>query len=171
MIGQVHHLVDLLSEQGDDRYVDPVRLPLVPVVEARAKRMCYATLKGKEGFVPPRTGAERYFDHRMKDPDYAEAYDLARARIDAVDDVIRALDERRTAFGLSKADLARRAGLQPEAVRRLFSSGTHNPTLSTISALVAALDAELRLVEPRVPTASPGDAVQKDTQTVDPRTT
>lgn len=109
--------------------------------------------------MPPRTGAENYFENRMRDPEYADAYRHARVRVDAIDNLIRALDERRLSVGLSKADLARRAGLQPEAVRRLFGSGTHNPTLGTVSALVAALDAEL-LVEARASTSSRGDAAR-----------
>lgn len=97
----------------------------------------------------PRTGAERYFVDRHRDPEYADAYESARARIDAIDTLLRALDERRVELDLSKADLARRAGLQPEAVRRLFSNGAHNPTLSTLSSLAAALDAELVIRERR----------------------
>jgi len=49
-----------------------------------------------------RTGAERYFTERMKDSAYAEAYRHAKTRIDAVDIVIRSLDERRCEFGWSK---------------------------------------------------------------------
>ncbi len=100
-----------------------------------------------------RTGAERYFDRRMRDPEYAESYRRARSRIEAVDEVIRALDERRTELDLSKADLARRAGLKPEVVRRLFSAGPHNPTLSTVSALLGALEVEL-VVRKRRPSPS-----------------
>jgi transcriptional regulator with XRE-family HTH domain len=96
----------------------------------------------------------------MKDREYADAYTGARARVDAVDHLVRELDELREAFGLSKADLARRAGLRPEAVRRLFSSGSHNPTLSTISALGAALGAELRVVPSTRPTSARAGGVR-----------
>ena len=57
---------------------------------------------------------------------------------------MRALDERRRELDLTKADLARRAGVKPEAVRRLFSAESPNPTLSTLLALTGALDLELR---------------------------
>lgn len=90
-------------------------------------------------------GTERYLNSRLSNPEYEAAYHRARKKIDAVDSVIRALDEQRERLNLSKADLARRAGLQPEVVRRLFGAGTHNPTLSTISALAAAVDAKLIL--------------------------
>lgn len=92
----------------------------------------------------PRTGAERYFAERLEDTGYRDAYDGARERIHQVDLVIRVLDDRREELGLSKADLARLAGVKPEAIRRLFSSDRPNPTLSTLVALTSALDLELR---------------------------
>jgi DNA-binding phage protein len=92
----------------------------------------------------PRTGAERYLAQRLSDPEYRAEFDRARARIDQVDTLIRALDDRRTELKLSKAELARRADIKPEAVRRLFSADHPNPTLSTLVALAGALDLELR---------------------------
>src|SRR6266545_3821226 len=91
----------------------------------------------------PRTGAERYLAGRLEDPDYRAAYEQARERIDQIDAVIRTLDERRTELNLTKAELARRAGVKPEAIRRLFSAETPNPTLATLVALAEALDLEL----------------------------
>ncbi len=106
--------------------------------------VCYA-LTVERASMKARSGAERYFDQRMKDPACAAAYRRARTQVDAIDGLIRALDERRMALDLSKAELARRAGLRPEAVRRLLSAGSHNPTLSTVSALATALDVQLIL--------------------------
>jgi len=97
----------------------------------------------------PRTGGERYLTERLSDPEYREAYQMARDRIDQVDRVIRAFDARRNELNLTKAELARRAGVKPEAIRRLFTSENPNPTLSTLVALAAALDLELR-PEPRI---------------------
>lgn len=91
----------------------------------------------------PRTGAERYFADQQQDPEYRAAYDEARRRIDQVDAIVRALDQRREALGLSKAELARRADLAPEAVRRLFSVDSPNPTAITLAALADALELEL----------------------------
>ena len=91
-----------------------------------------------------RTGAERYFDERLEDAEYREVYDDTRKRIRQVDVVIRAFDERRKELGLTKAELARRAGVKPEAIRRLFSADEPNPTLKTLVALASALDLELR---------------------------
>lgn len=91
-----------------------------------------------------RTGAEQYLAERLEDPEYRDAFDSARERIHQIDFVIRSLDERREDLGLSKAELARRAGLKPEAIRRLFSADQPNPTLNTLVALASALDLELQ---------------------------
>ena len=89
------------------------------------------------------TGAERYFEARRENADYEREYQAARRRIDQIDSVIRMLDERRSNLELSKAELARRADLRPEMVRRLFSAEGPNPTLATLVALTEALDLEL----------------------------
>ncbi|HEU5002770.1 MAG TPA: helix-turn-helix transcriptional regulator [Actinomycetota bacterium] len=100
------------------------------------------------------TGAERYFAGRMLDPAYASAYEEARARVSFIDGLMGELDRERRRSNLSKAELARRAGLRPEAVRRIFSKTPANPTLATIYALAKALDSELKLVTPK-PTVDP----------------
>lgn len=97
-----------------------------------------------------RTGAERYLARRLEDPGYRKAYEQAKERIGQIDGVIRALDERRAELNLTKADLARRAGVKPEAIRRLFSAEKPNPTLNTLVAVAGALELELR-PEPRRP--------------------
>lgn len=90
------------------------------------------------------TGAERYLAARLSDPEYRTAYDAARSRIDQIDAVLRVLDERRAALHLTKAELGRRAGIKPAAIRRLFSAQRPNPTLDTIVALAGVLDLEIR---------------------------
>ena len=91
-----------------------------------------------------RTGAERYLAARLDDPEYQRAHAEARERIERADAIIRALDDRRRALDLTKADLARRAGIEPAAIRRLFSAEHPNPTLSTLVALSIALGLELQ---------------------------
>jgi N6-adenosine-specific RNA methylase IME4/DNA-binding Xre family transcriptional regulator len=59
-------------------------------------------------------------------------------------DVLFALESERIKQRLTKSDLARRAQLQPAAVRRIFSGGA-NPTLSTLSALARALKCEVHV--------------------------
>lgn len=90
-----------------------------------------------------RTGAEHYFAERLKDPNYRQAYEEARERIEQIDSVIRTFDARREELHLTKAELARRAGVKPEAIRRLFSAEKPNPTLTTLVALAGALDLEI----------------------------
>jgi transcriptional regulator with XRE-family HTH domain len=92
----------------------------------------------------PRTGAERYLARRFDDDEYRDAYDRAAERIQQIDEVIRALDDRRVELDMSKAELARRAGVKPEAIRRLFSAQRPNPTLGTLVALAGALGLRLR---------------------------
>jgi DNA-binding phage protein len=89
------------------------------------------------------TGAERYFARRAESRTYADAYLEARRRVDQIDGLVRALDDRRSALGMTKAELARRSALAPEAVRRLFSAGNPNPTISTITAIADALGMDL----------------------------
>ena len=97
----------------------------------------------------PRTGAEHYLATQRKSPKYRAAHDRARSRIGQIDTMVRALDDRRMALGLTKAELARRADLAPEAVRRLFTIEAPNPTIVTLVALAEALDLDLT-VAPRL---------------------
>ena len=89
------------------------------------------------------TGADKYFARRSTEPGYVEAYDAARRKIDQIDRLVRALDSRREALGMTKAELARRADLTPEVVRRLFSADSPNPTIGTLTALADSLGLEL----------------------------
>lgn len=91
----------------------------------------------------PRTAAERHLGERLAEPEYRRAYERARNRIDQADGIVRALDARRVRLDLTKAELARRADMKPEAVRRIFSMHNPNPTLTTLVALADALDLEL----------------------------
>jgi DNA-binding phage protein len=106
------------------------------------------------------TGAERYIDEQLQDPAFRAGYDVARREVDSVDRVIRALDARRAELGLSKAELARRAGMTPDVVRRLFTSGRSNPTLRTVAALGAVLGLSMSVVDAVTPAgAGTGAAV------------
>jgi ribosome-binding protein aMBF1 (putative translation factor) len=90
-----------------------------------------------------RTGAERYIERQKRDPEYREAYEDAARRIRQVDELVRALDNARERQGMTKAELARRAGMAPEVVRRLFTAEAANPTAATLVALADVLDVEL----------------------------
>ncbi len=86
-----------------------------------------------------------FFDEQMSDPEYAAEVVAERARIDAVDGILRRLDEEREQQGLSKADLARLADKKESFVRRLLTSSGSNPTLETVVALAHELDLEVTL--------------------------
>jgi ribosome-binding protein aMBF1 (putative translation factor) len=66
--------------------------------------------------------------------------------VDAVDRLVRALDEARIRTGMSKAALARKISAKPEVLRRLFTVKAPNPTLSTTIKLADALGYNLHLV-------------------------
>ncbi|GED97199.1 helix-turn-helix domain-containing protein [Gordonia crocea] len=80
-----------------------------------------------------------------RDPEFARAYAAETARIEAIDSIINALDEARDTEKLSKAALARAIGSDASTVRRLLSSESVNPTLSTIAEVAAALGMKVTL--------------------------
>jgi len=98
----------------------------------------------------PKTGFDKYVAGRMKDPTFA-AHSHVAAKIDVTDKLVRALDSIRLANGMSKAELARRISAKPEIVRRLFTTRSPNPTMSTIIAITKALGLHLILVPNRRP--------------------
>jgi ribosome-binding protein aMBF1 (putative translation factor) len=91
----------------------------------------------------PRTGAERYIATQKRDPAFREAHGEAARRIRQIDELIGALDDARERRGLTKAELARRAGMSPVVVRRVFTAEGATPTAATLVALADALDVEL----------------------------
>lgn len=93
-----------------------------------------------------KTGFDKFVAEQMKSPSFEAGYAEARAQIDAVDRLIRALDDARVELGMSKADLARRISSKPEIVRRLFTADGQNPTLGTIVKLAAAVGYKLELI-------------------------
>ena len=86
-----------------------------------------------------KTAFDRDVERDVRDPEYRAAYRLARARIDAIDGLVRGLDSARVAQDVSKAELARRMGVTPEVIRRLFSADSPNPTMKTVVAAAQAL--------------------------------
>lgn len=94
------------------------------------------------------TAFDRDFVRDMKDPEFRDAYERARSRIDAIDRVINELDSVRERQGLSKAELARRIGVSDAVIRRLFSADERNPTMKTIVEVADVLGLELRVTPP-----------------------
>jgi ribosome-binding protein aMBF1 (putative translation factor) len=93
----------------------------------------------------PRRDAEMDRDHarRRGAAGSESAYREARRRIERIDGLVVALDERRKALGMSTAELARRTRLAPEVVRGLFSVGGLNPSIGTLMVIADALELEL----------------------------
>ncbi len=63
--------------------------------------------------------------------------------------MLDALDHERVAQGLSKAELARRSGLDPVTLRRLLTSPKSNPRLETLVAIAYGLGLEI-ILRPKV---------------------
>lgn len=101
----------------------------------------------------PRTWYEARSRERMRDPVYAAAYREARAEIDAVDALVRELDDERKRQGLTKAALAERSGVPAMSLRRLFTAEDPDPKLSTIMPISQALGRPLGL--PKAPAIQP----------------
>ena len=97
----------------------------------------------------PRTGFDKFVESKMKDATFAASYKAAKAEIDAVDQIVRALDQARLDLGMTKADLARSISAKPEIVRRLFTGEGANPTMATVVKLAEALNLRLELVPNR----------------------
>jgi DNA-binding phage protein len=93
-----------------------------------------------------KTAFDLDFEKNMGDPEFRTAYERARARIDAIDQLVRTLDAERAAQKIPKAELARRMGVPPEAVRRLFSTDRPNPTMKTVVAAAEALGLKVQAV-------------------------
>ncbi len=91
-----------------------------------------------------KTGFDKYVRAQMRDRRFASAYREARAEIDAVDGLMRQLDEARKRARLSKADLARRVSAPQESVRRLLTAKRTNPTLQTVVRLARAVGLRVR---------------------------
>lgn len=87
------------------------------------------------------TASTFWDDHAedLKDPEYLRHLVLGRERIATADALVNVLDDAREKAGLSKVALAVRVGMNPPAVRRLFTTRGGNPTLGTLVTIATAL--------------------------------
>jgi len=111
-----------------------------------AERNFYVTLITVMPRRTQKTGLDKFFDAQMKSPSFAKSYAAARAELDAIDTMVRALDAAREKSGMTKAGLAAAIEARPEVVRRLFTQKNPNPTLSTLVRLAAVLGYRVQLV-------------------------
>lgn len=85
------------------------------------------------------------FDVGMEDPEFRDEFLRQHARTRTLDRIVNALEERREALGVSKADLARHVHDSPPAVRRLLTASNVNPTLATLVDVAGALGMRVAL--------------------------
>ncbi|MBI2592443.1 helix-turn-helix transcriptional regulator [Candidatus Saccharibacteria bacterium] len=77
----------------------------------------------------------------MKDPEFKAEYDALEEEFSLAEEFIKARLERK----MSQAELAKKAGMQQEAIARLESFDS-NPTRKTLSKVAKALDKKISLV-------------------------
>src|SRR6266536_334654 len=87
---------------------------------------------------------------KLADPAAREQYERTRRAVILTRQILQLVDSERERAGLTKAELAQRAGTNPAAIRRLLTSGSSNPTLRTLLVVFDALGLEFSL-KPRKP--------------------
>jgi ribosome-binding protein aMBF1 (putative translation factor) len=101
---------------------------------------------------------DRRMARRLADPATRAEFELELRRVREIDRVVNELDVLRVTLGMSKAELARRIGKNPAAMRRLFTAGSANPRLSTLVDVAGELGVEIQFVVPSDAAGSPGTA-------------
>lgn len=81
----------------------------------------------------------------VKTPELRQQYERTKHTITSTRQVLMEIDDERQRAGLSKAELARRIGMTPSVIRRLFSSKSSNPSLGTVINMAGALGMEIEL--------------------------
>ena len=85
-------------------------------------------------------------DSVLTDPELKAEHDREVAMYLGVSDLLNQLEELRVSAGMTKADLARAAGMQPSNLRKLLSTGEKNFEIGTLVKLANALGASLNLI-------------------------
>lgn len=88
---------------------------------------------------------ERFRAELLEDPEAREEYERTRRSVAELRRILQTVEGERQQAGLSKADLARRVGVEPAAIRRLLTSETSNPTFRTLLGIFDALGLQLTL--------------------------
>jgi ribosome-binding protein aMBF1 (putative translation factor) len=84
---------------------------------------------------------EQRLKRRMQNPDFAAGY----RDMDAEISLMTALDQARETLHVSKEDLAARMGRRRESISRLLNAQEANPTLETITEMLAAIHVEMAI--------------------------
>jgi len=109
------------------------------------------------------TASERWVAKRLKTSEARAEVAKMRAEIDIVDQLVRALEDRRAALGLSKVELARRISGDRGSLQRLLTAGG-NPTLETYVGIAKALGCTVQLVEDQPARAAKAAPTKKATK-------
>ena len=90
-------------------------------------------------------------NRELKDPEVRREFSANAARIQMIDHIVNALEERREAVGWSKEELARAIGLRPRAINRLFARKRRNLDIEKCLEIAAVLgmDVEVTVAEDR----------------------
>jgi ribosome-binding protein aMBF1 (putative translation factor) len=95
------------------------------------------------------TRADKVFEadlaRDLEDPEFARIYALKLAKINAIADLLDAIEGARKEQHLSKAEIGRRIDRKPSAVSRLLRGSEQNPTWDTLIDLAYAVDLELEV--------------------------
>ncbi|MGH3051158.1 MAG: helix-turn-helix domain-containing protein [Gaiellaceae bacterium] len=81
----------------------------------------------------------------LEDPEFARIYALKLTKINAIADILDAIEVARKEQHLSKAEIGRRIDRKPSAVSRLLGGSEQNPTWDTLVDLAYAVDLELEV--------------------------
>ena len=84
----------------------------------------------------------------LRSDDERQAHAMAVQALVARNALLTALEAARAEQGLTKAELASRAGLEASSVRRLLTSKTANPTTENAFRLMAAMGIKLEATLP-----------------------
>jgi ribosome-binding protein aMBF1 (putative translation factor) len=87
----------------------------------------------------------------LEDPEFARIYALKLAKINAIANILDAIEAARQEKHLSKAEIGRRIDRKPSAVSRLLGGTEQNPTWDTLVDLAFAVDLELEVRVKRAP--------------------
>ncbi len=89
------------------------------------------------------TAAERYFERRLKDPEYRQAFLASRQQTLQFNRIVSALRDCQQDRNWTDTELADRAEVPPEDVTDLFTMKRPDPRFSTVVALAFALHLEV----------------------------
>ena len=81
----------------------------------------------------------------LEDPEARHRYNQTRHSVATTRQLLQIIDAECDKAGLTKADLARRVGTSPAAVRRLLSSGDGSPALQTMLQIFETLGLQVTL--------------------------